>query len=67
MKSQKKEIKKWLQEGRTITPLKALELFKCLRLSARIYELRNEGINIKTTYRKNKNGKRFAEYKLIKN
>ena len=30
----------WLQQGRTLTALQALQRFGCLRLAARIYDLR---------------------------
>lgn len=45
--SQNKLILEYLMEGHTITPLVALRLFGCLRLSARIYELRKRGIDIR--------------------
>ena len=63
--SQNKQILKHLKQGKTITSLEALYLFNCLRLSARIHDLRSFGFSIKT---KNviKNGKRIAEYKLLK-
>jgi len=47
MKSQNKEIRKYLEIGRTLTPLDALYRFGCFRLSARIYDLRHEGMKIK--------------------
>lgn len=46
--SQKQQILEHLKEGRPITPLDALNAYGCFRLSARIYELRQEGYNIKT-------------------
>ena len=61
--SQNSRILAWLKRGRTITPKLALELFDCFRLSGRIWELRNEGYDIKT---RNKcvgpNKKYVAEY-----
>jgi len=56
-------LKKWLESGRAITPLQALEKFKIMRLGARIYDFRQEGMNITTTI-ETKNGKRFAKYRL---
>ena len=47
--SQNSQILAWLKKGRTITPRQALDLFDCLRLSGRIYELRDAGWNIKMT------------------
>jgi len=49
MKSQNERIKKYLQSGRTLTPLDGLHLFNCFRLGARIHDLKNEGIDIETT------------------
>jgi len=49
----------------SITPIEALELFGCFRLSGRILELREAGYPIRTKYI-HKNGKIFAEYWLDK-
>ena len=46
-----------------ITPIDALSMFGCFRLSAIIYTLRQEGLPIETNF-KTKNGKTFAEYEL---
>lgn len=52
---------------RTINPMQALELYGTLRLSGRIYDLRQKGHVITTTMVENGDGsKRFARYKLIK-
>ncbi|MGJ1414113.1 helix-turn-helix domain-containing protein [Sphingobacterium multivorum] len=53
----------YLQSGKSLSPLEALNMFNCLRLGARISDLRKEGHNIQTTY--NKKGKRYAKYILI--
>lgn len=62
------QIKAHLQSGRSITPLEALDLYRCFRLGARIYDLRCEGMDIVRNMRsyKDKDGKRvsFAEYRL---
>ncbi len=65
MNSQNKQIAQHLQSGKTITPLGALRLFSCLRLGARIYEIKKTGLDIKTTL-VTRNNKTFAEYKLVK-
>lgn len=52
-----------LAAGNTITPIEALNQFKCFRLASRIKDLRNEGIRIEKEMI-TKNGKRYAEYKL---
>lgn len=64
-KSQNEEILAWLQSGRSITPLEALEKFGCFRLGGRIHELRAAGHPIVTDM-VTKNGKHFAEYRLEK-
>lgn len=59
--SQNFQILKHLLDGYTLTPIGALHLFKCFRLSARIKELKDNGFPIKTTLIK-KGRKVFAEY-----
>ncbi len=66
MKSQIELIKAHLQSGRSITPLQALRMYGCLRLGARIYDLKQEGLDI-DSHLVRKNGKQFAEYSLKKN
>lgn len=61
--SQNKQILAYLQGGRSITPLEALNLFGCFRLGARIAELKSKGYDITTEMVKH-NGKRFASYRL---
>lgn len=61
--SQKESILNYLQSGKSLSPLEALNMFNCLRLGARISDLRKEGYKIQTTY--NKKGKRYAKYILI--
>ena len=46
--SQNKGILAYLQSGKSITPIEALKEFGCFRLSARIFDLRAMGHNIKT-------------------
>lgn len=62
-KSDTQRLRAWILSGKSITPLQALEKFRCLRLGARILDLRNEGYDIVTQI-VHKNGKRFARYKL---
>ena len=61
--SQEKQILNYLQSGKSITQLEALNMFDCMRLSARIYRLKKRGHNIKTEMIE-ENGKRFAKYYL---
>jgi hypothetical protein len=46
MMTQNDQILKYLEAGNTITPIDALQLFGCFRLSARIFELRQKGYKI---------------------
>jgi hypothetical protein len=61
MKSQTTQIRSHLNRGWKLTPLQALEKYGCLRLAARIADLRNEGMKI-ATINTNRNGKTFATY-----
>ena len=64
--SQNKQIKAWLESGKSLTPLDALALFNSFRLGARVFDLKNDyGMNIKTEM-VDANGKRFARYSLVK-
>ncbi|HAQ21135.1 MAG TPA: hypothetical protein DCR40_18160 [Prolixibacteraceae bacterium] len=62
-KSQNEQIRKHLEAGKKITPLEALEQFNCLRLGARIHNLKGMGMAICSELVE-RNGKRFAEYSL---
>ena len=64
-KTQNAAILQHLKKGLTITPLRALELYGCFRLSARIFDLRGQGhlIEKKTvTMRSNGRAKSVAQY-----
>ena len=65
-RSQRESIITHLKEGLEITPLDALEQYGIFRLSAIIFNLKKEGYNIATKRVKNRYGKKFASYKLIK-
>lgn len=60
-----KKLESWLMRGYGITQLQALEKWGCMRLSARINELRRAGINI-ITHTIHANGKSFAKYTITK-
>jgi hypothetical protein len=47
MESQNKAILRHMKAGKSITPLDALLKFGCMRLAARIYELKEAGHIIK--------------------
>lgn len=65
--SQTNQILAHLQSGGSITPLEALERFGCLRLGARILDLRNAGhcINSELVHDQH-TGKRYARYSLVR-
>lgn len=59
--SQNALIKGWLLNGYSITPMEALNMFGCFRLSARIADLREEGLAVITDM-VTINDKRVARY-----
>lgn len=61
--SQTKQIETYLKKGKALTPIVALKLFGCLRLAARVNDLRAQGLKIDSRIVE-KGGKRFAEYKV---
>ena len=58
--SQKTKIREHLRFYGSITPLEALNLFGCMRLSQRIRELKDEGLEITTLINTGK--KKYAIY-----
>ena len=62
--SQKDEVEKVLKSGQSIIPIEALNKFGAFRLSAIIFDLREEGLNIVTNMIKG-TANRYAEYKLV--
>ena len=61
--SQTEKILYWLKLGHSITPIDALKMFGCFRLSGRIHELKSKGYDIKTNMIEMQD-KKFAEYSL---
>ena len=61
--TQASNVLEHLQNGKRITPIDALNLYGCFRLSAIIFTLRKDGFPIVTNF-KTANGKTFAEYEL---
>jgi hypothetical protein len=61
--SQTEQILNDLKKGITITPMVALHRYGCMRLAARVIELKHSGHKIKKTMINN-NGKRYAGYYL---
>lgn len=63
MNSQNVKILKHLMNRKTLNPIQAMTMFGCMRLAARIKNLRNAGyVIISETI--NKNGKRFSQYRM---
>jgi hypothetical protein len=62
--SQNKQIADYLNTGKKLTPIDALNKFGCFRLAARIADLRNEGMNIVTKTIKLENNKQIAQYSI---
>ncbi len=62
--SQTERITKYLLSGKKITALKALKLFNCFRLSARIQTIK-QNYKVTVDMVKTKTGKRIAEYKIL--
>ena len=67
--SQLSQIREYLCSGGTLSPLDALRLFRCMRLAARIADLRQEGWIIDTVTTTSEDDPRvsFASYRLDSN
>ena len=65
--SQSDRILNYLKEGHSITGLDALDFFGCIRLAARISDIKrdNPGIDIRDDF-VHKNGKSFKKYWIHK-
>lgn len=59
--SQNNRILAYLKQGRSLTPLLALKLFGSLRLAARAWDIRQQGIKVKQRMIQI-NGKRVSVY-----
>ena len=62
--TQTEQIRAHLLSGRDITPLEALDQYGCFRLAARVSDIREEGHDIQTIIEE-RNGKRYARYRLV--
>ena len=56
------QILDYLLAGNRLTPLEALERFKCLRLGGRIYDLKKLGHPIQSRMVEVESGKHVSEY-----
>lgn len=63
-KTQKEKVRQYLESGRSITPIEALEMFGSFRLGAIIFTLREEGMPIRTDFVTNRYKTKFAKYTL---
>lgn len=61
--TKKQMVLKHLKTHGSITSWEAIELYRATRLSAIIYQLRNDGHNIESI-QKRKKGINYVEYKL---
>lgn len=65
--TQLSQIRSYLLEGKYITPMDALRLFGCMRLSAYIHKLRHEeGFLINMDQPQASDGKPYARYWIAK-
>lgn len=62
--AQNQMIINYLKTGKILTPLEALDMFGCLRLSARIYDLKDKGWPIHCERKPTNNGKIVGHYSL---
>ena len=62
--SQNKQIADYLNKGKKLTPIDALNKFGCFRLASRINDFRNDGMNIVTKTIKLDNNKQVAQYSI---
>ena len=65
IETQNEQILNLLKQA-PLTPLGALKLAGCMRLSARIYDLKDQGHDIQKEMVKVSSGKRVARYTLVK-
>jgi hypothetical protein len=62
--SQRLQVQRYLAQGHRLTPLVAQRKFGCMRLGARVWELREDGWPIVSKLVDVGNGKRVAEYRI---
>lgn len=63
-RSQTDLILEWMLAGHTITPLEALERFKCLRLGARIADIKARGYLVYSEFVTTPSEKKVKQYHL---
>ena len=63
---QKAAVMEWLQTRGDLTVRMAVTEMNIMSLPKRIEELRKDGKDIRTVYRRSENGKRYGVYVLVK-
>ena len=63
--SQEEQILNYIIEHGSISSMEAFAELAITRLSARIYDLREQGYDIRLDYRTTGNGKRYGVYTLV--
>lgn len=63
-RTQVEHILQHLQSGKPITALEALNLYGCFRLTSRIWDIKQRGVNVYKRYIKTSSGKSVAQYAL---
>lgn len=63
-KSQTDQILEWMLSGNTITPLEALNRFKCFRLGARIADIKKKGYIVYSEFVNTESEKKVKRYHL---
>ena len=64
MEAQTEQIYEALMDRRELNPQTALREFGCFRLAARIHDLRDRGIRVRTRMAKRR-GRRYAAYSIV--
>ena len=62
--SQSQAILRYMRSGYEITSLEALKLFNCMRLAARIADIKDMGIDIADRWITRDDGVRFKAYRV---
>jgi hypothetical protein len=62
--TQTQAILRYMRSGYEITALEALKLFNCMRLAARIADIKDMGIDITDRWITRDDGVRFKAYRL---
>jgi hypothetical protein len=62
--TQTQAILRHMRSGYEITALEALKLFSCMRLAARIADIKDQGIDITDRWITRDDGVRFKAYRL---